>query len=183
LFLSSEFTWQWNERGNRDIDAHAYYGEVGYTFSDVRWKPQLSYRYFHFSGDRPETPQNEAYDSLFYGYSRGWTTWFLSQIVGEYLIPNGNVRGQIVHGRVQPTDSVALGLIGHRFERVQPGCTSCRDGLYADEGNAYVEWQANNWLRFTGLYAAAAPGRAATDELGGEDDLYQLFGGWMTVSF
>lgn len=52
---------------NFDMEAWAGYGEIGYQFANVAWRPTLSYRYSQFTGDNPDTPTFERWDPLFAG--------------------------------------------------------------------------------------------------------------------
>lgn len=60
LYISAEYVKQKND-GNYEVDADAYFGEIGYNFSQLSWSPRLFYRYAHFSGDDASTGEDESY--------------------------------------------------------------------------------------------------------------------------
>ena len=66
-----------------------------YEFTDVSWKPKLTYRYAFFQGDDPDTPANEAFDPLFLGFY-DWGTWWQGEIAGEYFLSNSNLKSHLV---------------------------------------------------------------------------------------
>jgi len=57
------------QRGNYsedDIDAYAYHFLIGYKFSILPWKPEISAEYSYASGDsNPEDGEHETFDSAF----------------------------------------------------------------------------------------------------------------------
>lgn len=69
LFLSGEFVRQTG--GDRQVDAHTWYLEAGYTLEQAPWTSYVGYRYSLFSGDDPATGGDEAFKSLFSGAGRG----------------------------------------------------------------------------------------------------------------
>ncbi|WP_108869172.1 alginate export family protein [Aquimarina aquimarini] len=54
---------------NTDFPMHAYgfFGEIGWNFSKLPWKPTFSYRHAHFSGDDINTDRFERWDPLLSG--------------------------------------------------------------------------------------------------------------------
>jgi hypothetical protein len=164
-FFSGEVTRQWNNESTRNVRAYAGYAEAAYTFAEAAWTPTLSYRYALFSGDNPNTANGEGFDALFFGYSRGWGTWFLSEVVGEYLIPNTNARVHQMHLATQPTEDTALGGLLLRYDRDER-VAATGGKHFADEVNVYGEWQAHDNVRLIAVYGAAAPRTAAKAEYG-----------------
>jgi hypothetical protein len=78
---------------DRRVKAAAWYVEPGYKFSVLPWTPQLNLRYAHFSGDpNPNDRLKQSYDPLFTtGGDRGFGSWFLGEIFGQYISPNSNL--------------------------------------------------------------------------------------------
>lgn len=73
LWVAGDLAHEWNER----IDQNAWGGqvEIGYTATSLRFTPTFSYAFRAFSGDDPDTAQNERFDSLFYeGTPTTWAT-------------------------------------------------------------------------------------------------------------
>lgn len=65
LFFKGEVGYQRNR--NFDMNAWAYYGELGWNFAKVQGSPTVSYRYAHFSGDDPESKSYNRWDALYTG--------------------------------------------------------------------------------------------------------------------
>ncbi|MGL5273276.1 MAG: alginate export family protein [Phocaeicola sp.] len=65
LFVKSEVGYQRNR--NFDMNAWAYYGEVGWKFAKIKGAPTLSYRYAHFDGDDPNSSSYNRWDALYTG--------------------------------------------------------------------------------------------------------------------
>ncbi|MEQ8826431.1 MAG: alginate export family protein, partial [Parvibaculum sp.] len=100
-----DLAYQWNDR----LDQSAWAGrvQVGYTFSDAKWRPSITNSYQTISGDDPDTPELERYDPLFYeGSPSAWATGSKSSMV----FINSNVRSHGVAGRIQPSpkDTITL---------------------------------------------------------------------------
>ncbi|MNO24002.1 hypothetical protein D3C76_138130 [compost metagenome] len=125
LFLSGEYANQ--EKRNADNE-DAWYLEAGWTFADVAWKPNVSYRYSRFS---------EAFDPLFYGFSRGYGTWFQGEVAGNYAGPfNSNSRIQNVSFKVSPLENLNIGLLLFNFDTIDRNLGNT-DGHEID---LYAEW-------------------------------------------
>lgn len=65
LFFKAEGGYQRNP--NFDMSAWAYYGELGWSFTQKRGTPSLSYRFAYFSGDNPDTKSYNRWDALYTG--------------------------------------------------------------------------------------------------------------------
>jgi Alginate export len=65
LFVKAEAGWQRNSRF--DMRASGVMGEVGYSFKDANWRPEVSYRVARFTGDDPATARFERWDPLLSG--------------------------------------------------------------------------------------------------------------------
>lgn len=65
LFLAGEGGIQSNK--NLPMRAYGYYGELGWNFSKLPWKPTVSYRHSRFSGDDLSTDRFERWDPLLSG--------------------------------------------------------------------------------------------------------------------
>lgn len=174
--FSGEYAQQWNDESRQEVHANAWYLEAGYTFADVRFKPMLSYRYASFSGDKAETTgTDEGFDPMFYGYSRGRGTWFLGEVVGQYVIPNNNVDLHQVHLKGQLTENVGVGALYYLYRRnkhvanVNSGAPSTGDKTFAQEIDTYADIKINKHLSFALVYAVALPEAAAKAEYSSTD--------------
>ncbi|SIT20224.1 alginate export family protein [Insolitispirillum peregrinum] len=170
LFLSAEYVQESNDTDGRRLDANAWYGEIGYTFSDVPWSPSLSYRYAHFSGDdSTTTSQSEAFDPLRYGMVRGWGSYFHGEVAGQYLLFNSNENLHMIHATVSPLETVQAGVIYYDFSLDQASAGASKD--YGQEVDLHVDWMPLDWLTVSGVYGRFMPGAAAKTALGGSDSM------------
>ncbi|MQY44012.1 hypothetical protein GG681_15300 [Epibacterium sp. SM1969] len=154
LFLSGEFVSQSRDGGGgrQEVDAYAGYLEASYQFADMPWAPQLGYRYSVFSGDDASTAASEAYDPLFYGFSRGYGTWFQGEVAGNYSGPfNTNSKVSTLQLAVHPTETLRVGALFFDFTPEQPG------GLEAQEFNLFFELPVRENLFVSGLYGRHMP--------------------------
>ncbi len=167
LFLAGEYVYQ-GGGDDLDVDAHGWYGEAGYTFSNCPWSPTLSYRYASFSGDESDTSDYEAFDPLFYGFSRGWGTHYMGEIVGEYYLFNSNQQVHMVHLNALPTDKLSTGALYYDFTLDED--TAGGNDHFAQEVNLYADYTVNDHLYLSAVFAYASPEDAA-EELYGSDDM------------
>ena len=66
-YAKSEIAYQWNDENSFPMRAWGGYGEAGYTFATLPWRPTVSYRLSHFTGDDPDTTTYERWDPLLSG--------------------------------------------------------------------------------------------------------------------
>jgi hypothetical protein len=116
------------------------------------------------------------FDPFFYGFSRGWGTWFQGEIVGNYLLFNSNQTNHMVHLAASPTDALEVGALYFNFSLDKNnyfGTPVTRDD-FADEINFYADWSISDRLSVSAVYGIAFPGDAAKQVF--EDDKhFQLF--------
>ena len=152
-----------NDTTNRKVDANAWYLEPGYQLSEVPWTPKLSYRYAHFSGDKsPTDTTKKAYDPFFYNaITRGFGTWFIGEIVGNYVISNSNVNIHQLVLSVNPRDDLKLSVLAYTYNydaKQQNGATTVTSDDLAREIDFTAEWAINDHVALSGAFAAAAAG-------------------------
>lgn len=172
LRLSGELAVEVDRRERR---AHAWFGEAGYAFETLPTAPYASYRYAFFSG-----PDRRAelcrFDPLFYGYA-DWGTWYVGEILGNFVLTNSNVVLHTVRLRAAPLESLTLHLLFHYAEldrlpseivsRVSARAANVAAQPIAEELDLVVEWEATDWLSFAGAVGAAFPNDAAKQFTGG----------------
>lgn len=154
LFLSGEIAYQDGDAGGGtpDVEAWAYYVEAGYTFANIPWSPTVGYRYSHFTGDKPGTAKSEGFDPLFYGFSRGFGTWFQGEVAGNFSGPfNTNSTIQMVRLDLQPSDAFSIGARFFDFNADEVG------GVDAQEINVFLEIPVNDHLYISPLYGYHHP--------------------------
>lgn len=151
------------------LDSIAWNALIAYQFDDA-WQLKLSYRYALFEGDDPLTAQNEAFDSLFTGFS-DWGSWWQGEIAGEYFAANSNLISHQVRLQAAPHESIATGLIFYDFQLDEPaslGPQVSSDAL-AYELDWYMDWSVNDNFTVSFVAAVADP-RAALEQSSGRTD-------------
>ena len=155
LFLSFEYV----DQDNGDAgDANAGYIEAGWTFADTKWSPSVNYRISQF---------DEGFDPLFFGFNRGYGTWFQGEVAANYAGPfNSN------------TDVHYLGLMAHPSETLTIGAgyfdfKDAADGnLDATELDIWAEWVAMDHLIISPVVGFYTPDNDAANggtQLGSDD--------------
>ena len=171
LSLSGEYALELN---GHSINSAAAYGEVGYAFADAFWSPSLSYRYSWFEGDDPDTTSDaEVYDPLFYGFS-DWSTWYVGEIIGEFVTLNRDLAMQTVRLALHPHESLTVQLIYNYYTLDEttneiaardlgfsPRTVNIHSTHIGQGFDLATDWTANSHLAFSGVIAAFQPGAAA----------------------
>jgi hypothetical protein len=186
LQLEGEYVKQTGDSGvsgDIDRDANAYFASATYRFN-IPLAPYLRAMYISFSGDDPDTNDNEEYDPMFIGF-RDWNRWIIGELVGEAHLPNSNKNDFILEAGFSPKMPMMISLmyIQHKLEEQETlvyGPVSSDE--WADEWNLFVDWPLSENL-FAHLGAGyVTPGDAAKELLGSDDDAFftQL---WFNFSF
>lgn len=155
LELAGEYVTQ-DKRSGRES---AWYAEASWTFAEQPWSPTATYRYSRFS---------EAFDPLFYGFSRGYGTWFQGEVAGNYAGPfNSNSRVHHLGLKLTPRENLSLGALYFDFDPLDDS----RGDLGGRELDLYVEWMVNDHLLISPLLGFYQPERSAEQgglQLGGD---------------
>ncbi len=169
--LSFQFEYA-SERNGDLLHSDAWTLLGAYQFSEITWKPKVSYRYASFQGDNPDTPANEAFDPLLPGFS-DWGSWWQGEIAGEYFLSNSNLQSHQFRAHVTPNDKVGGGLIFYDFRIDQPRSYGphVTDNHAAFEGDLYVDWKATKNFTVSVVTAFADPG-AAVQQLSGRSSAF-----------
>ncbi|WP_448632520.1 MULTISPECIES: hypothetical protein [Pseudomonas fluorescens group] len=150
-----EYAWQDKDAGPEK----AWYTEAGYTFADLPWTPDLTYRYSRYS---------QNWDSMFNGLSRGYGTWFQGEVAGNYSGPfNSNTAIQHVGLKLKPTDTVTVGALFFDYQTLHDRQALNLDGRELD---LYVEWAVSEHLIVTpllGLYKPEKDDNSGGNQVGG----------------
>ncbi|MOA11477.1 hypothetical protein D3C78_1314210 [compost metagenome] len=157
LNLAFEYASQDKERDRED----AWYVEGSWTFADVPWSPTATYRYSRFS---------EAFDPLFYGFNRGYGTWFQGEVAANYAGPfNSNTQVHHVGLKATPLENLTVGALYFDFDTLDRDFTPDFSGRELD---LYLEWMVNDHLMISPLLGFYQPERSAENggvQLGGDD--------------
>ncbi|WP_404802907.1 hypothetical protein [Marinobacter denitrificans] len=159
LFLSGEFVTQ--EPGDSSFDdAQAWYAEAGWTFSDVTWSPSVNYRYSSF---------DENFDPLFFGFNRGYGTWFQGEVAANYAGPfNSDADVHHVGVKATPSETLSVGALFFNFRDTAGGS----DNLDANEIDVYAEWVAAPHLIISPLVGIYTPDTSSAEggsQIGNDD--------------
>ena len=161
-----------------EVDAEGYYIDIGYTFADWPWAPTVTARHAYFSGDDPNTAEDEAYDGLFYGFTN-WGTWFIGEVTGEYILFQQDFNVNMLMVQAAPYDNLFLTAAYFDFTRNEPGAGV--DDDFGQEINLIADWAVNDNMAITGVYGVLQPGGNAEATFGGEDDNFHTIhaGAWI----
>lgn len=143
-----EYAWQ-----NKDAGAEkAWYAEAGYTFAEVPWHPDLTYRYSRYS---------EGWDSMFNGMNRGYGTWFQGEVTGNYSGPfNSNNDVHFVGLKATPVENLTLGVLLFNYKILHERDTLNLDGRELD---LYAEWAVSEHLIISPLLGLYQPRKSSDD--------------------
>ncbi len=158
--LFGEYAWQMHR--DVDWDARAWYLRTGYTFSSLRWTPNLSYRYASFSGDDPETETYERFDAQL---SSGLDHW-VQGINSKKVVSNSNLNSHRLRLNVVPTPKLSL-TFDYFWLFADEAAGS---DAYAQELNLGVRWSISRNLFFLGVAGIAFPGDNLKEQAGGDLD-------------
>lgn len=175
--LWGEYVYQGGSGRDARFDASAWYLEAQYQWSERPWSPALSVRWAQFSGDPdPADRRRRDFDPFFYGWTRGWGTWYQGEVTGEYLLFNSNQRNCMVQLRLSPSEALTVGTIYYRFWLDQPHYfgTPVAARHLADEWDLYADWAIREHWSLSAAYGIAFPGSAAVAAFG-DNQRFQLF--------
>ena len=159
LFLSGEYVDQDNgDAYVGDGNDHAWYGEAGWTFAALPWSPKLTYRYSSFS---------DGFDPLFFGFNRGYGTWFQGEVAANYAGPfNSDTDVHHIGLALTPAPTVQLGALFFEFDDAGNGY------LNGNEVDLYAQWVVNDHLVLSPLVGFYTPEYSAAEggtQIGGDD--------------
>lgn len=138
--------------------------EPAWTFSELPGQPTLSLRYSRFS---------EEWDPLFYGFTRGYGTWFQGEVAGNYAGPfNSNTEVWRLGLEGSLNESLHLGLLAYDFSSRD---TTNQPDMGGREFNLYAEWLPTDWLYVSPLLGWYNPNKSAAHggiQLGDDDTAF-----------
>ena len=150
LFLSAEFVNQEAGEGS-DENSKAWYAEAGWTFSETPWSPSVNYRYSSF---------DEGFDPLFFGFNRGYGTWFQGEVAANYAGPfNSDASVHHLSFKATPSETLSIGALFFDFTDTAGGTGN----LNAQEVDLYAEWVAAPHLIISPLVGLYMPDNSAAE--------------------
>ncbi|MGE0095176.1 MAG: alginate export family protein [Alphaproteobacteria bacterium] len=160
--LYGEYAYEYNSRGGDRVRANAWYAEPGWSFSSVAWAPRVYYRYSHFSGDsNPNDGTKQSFDPLFYTSGRGYGTWTMGEIAGQYFLFNSNQNTHQLGVSANPAADLTLSAIYYRFSYDQPGQFGGTASHAMDELDFVAQWAITGQLSLAGVVGVAWSGKGA----------------------
>ena len=107
---------------------------------------------------------------MFYGFSRGYGTWFQGEVAGNYAGPfNTNSRIQNVSLKLTPLENLSVGVLLFNFDTIDRNLGNT-DGQEVD---LYAEWHVNDHLTIMPLLGLYSPDKSAAQggtQLGNTDN-------------
>lgn len=170
--LSGEFAHEESDQ----IEADGWFAEASWGTKEICWSPTFSYRYAHFDGDDPNTPEDEQFREIAYGFS-DYGSWFQGEITGNYPLANGNTNTHRLRVKMQPNESVTLNVMYYDYtldqEQIWGDPVTSDD--WGQELNFTVDWAATEQIYVIGVLGNLSPGDAAKQWTGGDEDwLYSM---------
>lgn len=150
LFLSAEYVHQ--DQGDSSMrDADAWYLEGGWTFADAPWSPSVAYRYTRYDRD---------FDPLFFGFNRGYGTWFQGEVAANFAGPFGS-DAKIHHLRLgaAPLENLSIGVNYFHF----PSARVFGQNAAGRELDIYAEWAVHDHLIISPLVGFYKPEKSAAE--------------------
>ncbi len=140
------------EHRDRSWDATAWYAQVRYTAARATWTPSVTYRRAVYSGDRPGTVRQEAFDAPL---SSGLDEWV--QGVGfKKVVTNSNLRTHRVRVNFGPRPQLNYTIDLFRLDADVP--TPAGNRHYGDEIDVTLRWSLSRRLFLLGVAGVAWPG-------------------------
>lgn len=161
LTLSGEYALEESDQ----IDADGWYGQIAYAFSDTAWSPEVSYRYAQFSGDDPDTEDDERFREIAYGYT-DYGSWYQGEIAGNYPLGNGNTSTHMLRVKFQPHEDVTMNVIYYNITLDEAGPfgePEVTSDDFGDEVDLTLDWQATEKVYVIGVLGMLSPGDAAEE--------------------
>lgn len=171
VFIAGEAGVQTNK--NFPMRATAFFGELGYNFSKLPWRPTLSYRLAKFSGDDANTNRFERWDPLLSG---GNGEQWVQGINHFKVVQTSNAIGHRLQIRLRPKPKLELVPQLWLFKADSytnlggnPALSFLESKNYAFESNLTfkVFWSRKVFIQ--GHVAAAFPGDAVKKSLTTEE--------------
>ena len=181
LVVSAELVHERNGSANRSWGGTV---EVGHEFAQTRWKPYLGLRYAGFSGDRGTDDTIDAFDPLYYDIE-DWSTWYVGEILGEFVATNRNLDILTTRLRVEPVEAWTLSCLYSWFHLDEfatrltprlfdPRVVLIRDKNIGHELDLAVDWETNEHLSWSAVFGVLFPGKGLEQGLRGDSVWTQL---------
>lgn len=171
LQISGEYAFQ----ENKQTRGQGGYTQLAYQHTPWFWQPRFIYRYTALQGDNPNTPRNEAFNELAYGFS-DWGTWYQGEITGEHVFGWSNLNSHLLRVEMAPTENIVVNVMYYYFDfnRASALGTHVSNQHFADEFNLIIDWFATDNTLFSATFATAIPGKGGQQFSGGNKTWIQF---------
>jgi hypothetical protein len=189
LVLSGEMVYETNGDLNK---SWGRYAEIGHSWDSAPCKPYLSYRWASFTGDHGGPDQIEAFDPIFYGFS-DWETWYIGEILGEYIGTNRNLIAHTFRVRTQPAEAWTVNLFWMIFRLDElatdltprlfdPRAVNITDKNLGNEVDVTVDWKMGDHVSWSAVAGALFPAKGLEQGTGGHS-VWTHFMLYASISF
>ena len=163
--------------GETDRDANGFFVSGTYRIP-AKMDPYVRAMYVSFSGDDPDSADNEAYDPMFFDFM-SWNRWIIGELVGEAQLPNSNKNDLILEAGFSPFApmTVSVMYIKHTLDE-EASCVYAPvdSDEWADEWNLFIDWPIGDHLFTSTCIGYVSPNDAAETLFGSDDAFFaQLF--------
>lgn len=167
LFFKGELGYQRNR--HFEMNAWAYYGELGWNFAKVKGSPAVSYRFAHFGGDDPDSKSYNRWDALYTGGNG--EQWVQGSVMYK-LVQNSNENTHRIQAVYRPAQK--LQMVGQvwLFYAPQlnniggnPALSTLKSKFYGTEYNLTLKYFPSRQWYFHLNAAYAQPGSAIKDNV------------------
>lgn len=172
LNLSAEYAHQIGEDdvSGIDRDADAAFAYAKYTFLTIPYMPFFEVGGYYFSGDDPETEDNEDFDAHNIGFP-DWGKNCPGEALGEQLFYGmSNYYTMLLQAGLMPTETTMVRLQYFNSYWDEPESVFASDDHIADELNLVVEWFPDEQLYLAMILGVGFPDDGLTQSgWGGEE--------------
>ncbi len=164
---TTSFVAEANSAAVGNAQAYGWYVSPAYTVFQWPWSPQLSYRFASFSGGGTRN-----FDPLFTGLS-DWGNWAQGELLGEWVLPNTNLKSHMVRLKLAPNDVFTFNLFYYKFlladlrESFGPTPLRVSSHQLADEVDAILDITVTHWWSMTAAFTVAIPDAGFREATGG----------------
>lgn len=176
LWLEGEYAHEWNDRF--PMNAQAGYVATGYAINSLQLRPQLRYRFAGFSGDDPNTPTYERFDSLRGGGLGDWLQGInLAKVYG-----NSNLLSHWLELELNPSRTLQFSLnyfylFADQLNNIgaRPVFSQLQSRDIGQELMIVTRWSATRNLFILGVTSLALPGTAIREAVSGPTQPWYTF--------
>ncbi|MFN8587157.1 MAG: hypothetical protein U0704_05085 [Candidatus Eisenbacteria bacterium] len=168
--FGTEIVFEGGQMDGADLAGKGGHAEVMWQ-GEGRLKPSVKLQGFWFSGDDPDTEENEGYYPWQYTWS-DWSNWYVGDLLASTVGTASNMRIVMAQFGCEPREGTKFRLLAHKFDRVEAA-----DTPFAVELDAVVDQDFGHGLSgyVMGAWAKAGDEGEAEFAAGDAEASMQLF--------